>query len=131
MLIETAKKPQAIPSPLPIAAAHHPAHLKRLRRPVFQSKPKAPAGDDSVPPVPSRSHAKIILAGHLDSEKHMRQTLADALARELMASLGFEREFDILQSDGVDDDEALERKLEDIRGSILPAYPSIPDLSGP
>ncbi|KAF8961940.1 hypothetical protein BDZ97DRAFT_1759575 [Flammula alnicola] len=135
--------------------------LQALAESGFQELLQRPwVGEDGKKPSSSSSR-------HLDSEKRMRQTLADALARvekrslemsekfkslittrtahggpttsgfgfwnlsnervgtinfspepdrELMASLGFELEFDILQSDGVDDDEALERKIEDIRG---------------
>ncbi|KIM38389.1 hypothetical protein M413DRAFT_447859 [Hebeloma cylindrosporum] len=75
------------PSPLPVAAAHHPTHLKKFRRSVFHSKPYPVSKDGEVPPVPSLSHAEIILAGHLDCEKRMRQTISDALTRTRRANV--------------------------------------------
>lgn len=69
-----------IPSPLPIAAAHHPAHLKRMRRSVLQRKVNQ-ASDSDVTPVPLRAHSEIVIADHLDSEKRMYRTLVDALAK--------------------------------------------------
>ncbi|KAF4611011.1 hypothetical protein D9613_006524 [Agrocybe pediades] len=70
----------AIPSPLPMAAAHHPSHLKRLRKPIFQlkAKPGSTPGINST--NPTGSHAQVALSEHLDSEKRMRQMLLDALA---------------------------------------------------
>ncbi|KAF8875956.1 hypothetical protein CPB84DRAFT_1853108 [Gymnopilus junonius] len=83
---EAASIAPIVPSPLPIAAAHHPAQLKKFRRPVFQQpKGKLAASDrqpsSATPPVPTRSHAEIMLAPQLDSEKRVHQALVDALAR--------------------------------------------------
>jgi hypothetical protein len=70
-----------VPSPLPVAAAHHPAHLKRLRRPVFGTKHKTSTQSEHVPPLPSRSHAEIIIAERIAPLKRTYRTLADALPR--------------------------------------------------
>ncbi|KAF9480368.1 hypothetical protein BDN70DRAFT_619803 [Pholiota conissans] len=69
------------PSPLPIAAAHHPAHLKRLRRPIFASAAKGSTITDGAPPLPVRSHAEVITAERLVSQKWTHQHIKDALSR--------------------------------------------------
>ncbi|KDR70941.1 hypothetical protein GALMADRAFT_144407 [Galerina marginata CBS 339.88] len=201
--LDKSSKPTGHPSPLPIAAAHHPAHLKRLRKPIFQPKFKSNSTDLATPapdifqppssalPLPPRvraqSHAAIILAADIDAEKHMRQTLGEALAQAkqvgeglsakvkrlsaarprqnlagpsstifwtpatpafstidfdpkpdmaLMRSLGLEREFMSLglnadAGDGGEDEDALEKKIHDIRFSKLPPYPAVPDPMEP
>ncbi|KAF8799975.1 hypothetical protein BYT27DRAFT_7118735 [Phlegmacium glaucopus] len=63
------------PSPLPVAAAHHPSHLKKFRRAIFQTK------HAQTTEPPSRSHAEIKLSDSLESEKRTRQTLVDSLSR--------------------------------------------------
>ncbi|KAF8194937.1 hypothetical protein BJ912DRAFT_159770 [Pholiota molesta] len=79
--VNTSTIPPVVPSPLPVAAAHHPAHLKRLRRPVFGTKNKTSAQSEHVPPLPARSHAEIIIAERIAPLKRTHQTLADALSR--------------------------------------------------
>ncbi|KAF9556493.1 hypothetical protein CPC08DRAFT_91643 [Agrocybe pediades] len=70
----------AIPSPLPMAAAHHPSHLKRLRKPIFQLKAKPGSTPGIHSTNPTGPHAQVALSEHLDSEKRMRQMLSNALA---------------------------------------------------
>ncbi|KJA14143.1 hypothetical protein HYPSUDRAFT_208948 [Hypholoma sublateritium FD-334 SS-4] len=161
-------------SPLPVAAAHHPTHLKRLRRSVLQ--PRESGGASTVAPPAFLSHAKIIIADRLEVEKSMHQTLVDAITklqhsvckttaaikalinvniepipaasplwmlsreyttplnlvpqvgRQFMASLELDAEFSCLGPDSENDD-ALEKKIEDLRRSVLPPYPVVPDLA--
>ncbi|PPQ72765.1 hypothetical protein CVT26_003147 [Gymnopilus dilepis] len=88
----------AIPSPLPVAAAHHPAHLKKLRRPVFQqAKAKSiPVNENasSTHAPASKSPAEIMLAPQIDSEKRVHQALVDALARTRRAGEDLKTKFD-------------------------------------
>ncbi|KAJ6580719.1 hypothetical protein B0H19DRAFT_982261 [Mycena capillaripes] len=67
------------PSPLPIAAAHHPATLRKLGKRIF---PKDTVDIISPNlPVASQPHAVIALAGRVDAEARMLQALTDGLAR--------------------------------------------------
>ncbi|KAF8156925.1 hypothetical protein B0H34DRAFT_478423 [Crassisporium funariophilum] len=80
-----ATKNPACPATLPIAAAHHPSHLKRLRRTIFQTKQtlnQSSIGDMARPTETiMKSHAEIALSEGFQSEKLMCQALADALSR--------------------------------------------------
>lgn len=166
-----------MPSPLPIAAAHHPGHLKQLRRPIFDIVPKF-KNQDAYTSASHRSHAEVILDEKLDSEKRLRQTLSEALVRmknlnselhtkldqfrptntesslavnfwvrpkasykninldpvvgkDLILSLGLAsgHGYDINDDDAKD--KALEVRIKQIRDSILPSYPSVPDQFAP
>ncbi|KAJ7498205.1 hypothetical protein B0H11DRAFT_834746 [Mycena galericulata] len=68
------------PPPLPIAAAHHPAILRQLSRPIFPIEATAnktsKASSRASPP-----HAAIALSGRINAEARMLQSLTDALAR--------------------------------------------------
>ena len=75
-------------------------HLKKFRRSIFSSKPNPGSKDGEVPPVPSLSHAEIILAGHIDSEKRMRQTISDALARARRANTQLSQKLQNFQAVG-------------------------------
>ncbi|KAJ7147703.1 hypothetical protein C8R43DRAFT_1010465 [Mycena crocata] len=68
------------PPPLPIAAAHHPATLRKLGQRIF---PKVVAAGDPLSRTETGTRALHIfaLAGRLDEEARMRQALTDALAR--------------------------------------------------
>lgn len=171
---DTSKITVITPSPLPVAAAHHPAHLKRLRRSVLQPKDNGTAGTGMSPA--SLSHAKIIIVERLEVEKRMHQTLIDAttklqhnarettatiealidvnieptpaasslwtlsrehttplnlvpqVGKQFMASLELDAEFLFLGVDSENDD-ALEKKIEDIRRDALPPYPVGTDLT--
>ncbi|KAH9479899.1 hypothetical protein JR316_0008495 [Psilocybe cubensis] len=72
-------KPTGPPPPLPVAAAHHPSHLKRLRRPVFQVKVKSNVGP--VGNISSKAHAEIMLSEYRETERLMRLNLLDALTQ--------------------------------------------------
>jgi hypothetical protein len=62
------------PLPLPIAAAHHPSYLRKLKHPLAQgSKP------DTV--LPLKSHAGMVFAVQIEAEKRIQQLLANALSR--------------------------------------------------
>ncbi|KAJ7080835.1 hypothetical protein B0H15DRAFT_856433 [Mycena belliarum] len=70
------------PPPLPVAAAHHPATLRKLSKRLF---PKA------VPlemPPSLRPHTTITLSGRLGAEARMLQALTDATARARKATPG-------------------------------------------
>lgn len=77
----------APPLPLPIAAAYHPANLKKIRRPVFlsaKSKARSVAQHALSEVAASRidsSFAKIALSDRLNTELRTQQALADALAK--------------------------------------------------
>ncbi len=77
--VDASKNTVITPSPLSVAATHHPAHLKRLRRSVLQ--PKESGGAGSVTAPPSLSHARIIIADRLEVEKRMHQTLVNAITK--------------------------------------------------
>ncbi|KAJ7857907.1 hypothetical protein B0H13DRAFT_1727355 [Mycena leptocephala] len=67
------------PSPLPIAAAHHPATLRKLSKRIFPKEAvDAPSHNPSVASPP---HAAIALSGLIDVEARMLQALTDGLAR--------------------------------------------------
>ncbi len=76
---DSSKNTVIAPSPLPVAAAHHPAHLKRLRRSVLQ--PKESGGASTVTAPPSLSHARIIIGDRLEVEKRMHQTFVNAITK--------------------------------------------------
>ena len=65
------------PSPLPIAAAHYPASLKKLRRPILQSKSKE---KHELSTIQMHTHAEIVLAAHLERGKCVYQTMAEVLS---------------------------------------------------
>ncbi|KAF9461511.1 hypothetical protein BDZ94DRAFT_1221281 [Collybia nuda] len=174
------KNPTTPPQPLPIAAAHHPANLKKLRKPVFSSTKKLRGGNQvdgkgtfvSAQPNHSQSVAEVTLSGYLDSELGRQREIVGALAKlkeigqelltraktledkykskagrstltlwqpsggspatiinftvkptpELLSSLSLHPPFS---------NSSLESQIDDIRDSILPSYPIIPDLFGP
>ncbi|KAF9529598.1 hypothetical protein CPB83DRAFT_893403 [Crepidotus variabilis] len=70
------------PSPLPVAAARHRSYLKKLRQfPLASvSHPKREANEPSRV-EDTKSHAEIVLAGHMDQLKRVKQALGDALLR--------------------------------------------------
>lgn len=79
--------PSGPPPPLPIAAAHHPSHLRKLRKPIFPKVKTTPAvsGNHLSHPDQTRRphahHAEVVLSPYLDAEKRVHQSLNDALAR--------------------------------------------------
>lgn len=81
--------PMTPPQPLPIAAAHYPANLKKLRRPIFSSIGQLRAENQvdrkgasvSTHPGVSRSIAEVALSGYLESELRTQRAMVDALAR--------------------------------------------------
>ncbi|KAJ7483478.1 hypothetical protein FB451DRAFT_1555437 [Mycena latifolia] len=71
--------PTTPPPPLPIAAAHHPAALRKLSKRIF---PKANAHAPSEAPDHAlRPHAALALSGSVYAEARMLQALTDAVAR--------------------------------------------------
>ncbi|KAJ6504482.1 hypothetical protein DFH09DRAFT_1201236 [Mycena vulgaris] len=72
------------PPPLPIAAAHHPATLRKLSKRIFPKvTPDSPS--EALSRVP-RLHAAVALAGSIDAEARMLQALTDAVARARKAT---------------------------------------------
>ncbi|KZT25188.1 hypothetical protein NEOLEDRAFT_1241951 [Neolentinus lepideus HHB14362 ss-1] len=75
------------PQSLPIAAAHHPVHMRKLEKSVFDKPRKLatqtnPVQDRLEEGRPSTgSHALITMAEPLDTEKRIQRALQDALAR--------------------------------------------------
>ncbi|KAF7345583.1 hypothetical protein MVEN_01577000 [Mycena venus] len=70
------------PSPLPIAAAHHPVTLRNLSKRVFPKDVAHILGHTPIQTVASRPQtAAIALASRVDAEGRMRQALTDGLAR--------------------------------------------------
>ncbi|KAJ3510798.1 hypothetical protein NLJ89_g4472 [Agrocybe chaxingu] len=156
------------PSPLPVAAAHHPAYLKKLRQPVFYSKASK---HELAGPATHQTPAEILLAGRIHTRKQTRQVLHDALSRakrrgeelrtisqsvarcqitevtdirlwtrhgatepvslepepsrELLFALGLGRAYEALMPCPGKD--PVEKRIEQIRASILLPYPLIPD----
>ncbi|RDB23829.1 hypothetical protein Hypma_008945 [Hypsizygus marmoreus] len=85
-VMSTAQLPTILPQPLPVAAAHHPGNLKKLRKPIFASTKQKPApptieGAEAVMKPGTRNFAKIALADRVDAEARTHQALADALVR--------------------------------------------------
>jgi hypothetical protein len=86
--------------PLPIAAAHHPSSLHKLRYSIKAQSPFAVDSGINADPVAKQtpSHADISLSVQVCAEKEMASALHDALARtgkmglELQARLHHERE---------------------------------------
>ncbi|TFK39587.1 hypothetical protein BDQ12DRAFT_665401 [Crucibulum laeve] len=56
------------PTSLPIAAAHHPSRLKRLRKAVYHAEKSKP-----------HSHVKVAFSATIEAERRMADALADAL----------------------------------------------------
>ena len=61
----------APPPPLPIAAAHHPSNLRKLRKPIFNNAKTKDAE--------RTTQAQLILSDSLNAEKSMYSALAEAL----------------------------------------------------
>ncbi|KAJ7650995.1 hypothetical protein FB45DRAFT_889291 [Roridomyces roridus] len=82
--------PQTPPAPLPIAAAHHPELLRKLRRRIFSS-------DNSVESQmtnSTQSRAAIALSGRIDAEERMLQALKAACARTRKTAAGLRPHLD-------------------------------------
>ncbi|KAJ7773613.1 hypothetical protein DFH07DRAFT_801257 [Mycena maculata] len=76
---DTSTGPTTPPPALPIAAAHHPAMLRKLSKRIF---PKETANVRT--PITSRTgllHATVALSGLLDERARMLRALTDAVAR--------------------------------------------------
>ncbi|KAJ6621536.1 hypothetical protein B0H10DRAFT_2017709 [Mycena sp. CBHHK59/15] len=70
--------PVTPPPPLPIAAAHHPATLRKLSKRLF---PKSTSDVTSDVSTPAPAHATVALSGRIDAEGRMLQALTNALTR--------------------------------------------------
>ena len=154
-----------------MAAARHPSYLKKLKRPVLQ-RPKSNV--NTTTPLPTKTHAEIILAVQIDAARRMQQLLADAISRskkrqialqhvvgsraqrtesdatpfwefplnnfemsynpepdkDLLMLAGLERDFVILHPD-TEGTNPLERRIDEIRSSVLAPYPAPPDPAAP
>jgi hypothetical protein len=75
----------AIPPPLPIAAAHHSAHLQKLRAPMFRSSgpPSSTAIYENTPQTEDNAlkPASTIISLLVDEEAKMQHILRDAQGR--------------------------------------------------
>ncbi|KAG6844536.1 hypothetical protein H0H87_006126 [Tephrocybe sp. NHM501043] len=168
----------ASPQPLPIAAAHHPAYLKKIRKPVFTSDLRSQFTTNiettvASKPIPS-SRAALELRDKYEAEGRMQRTLTEVLTRikkmgkdlaermkalekkrqakpattkknaalvldfwepEVSVPVDFETEPtpELLASFSLNIDEqgGLEARIDEIRDTLLPAYPPLPDLTIP
>jgi len=68
--------------PLPVAAAHHPASIRKIRTPIYVlPKENTVDSNNIVSTTESESHASIALSACLEREKSTQTALLDALAR--------------------------------------------------
>ncbi|KAG6853130.1 hypothetical protein C0991_006653 [Blastosporella zonata] len=188
--------PQGQPQPLPIAAAHHPAYLKKIRKPILPttSSANALAKSQSQPqPQPQSiisapTPAPLALSDRREAEAQTHKALIEALAKikkvgrelaerakvldakrgvkpnrrnignnskhikkkedaalkldlwhpEPIVSVDFETTPTpaLLASLNLnislpDAELGLEARIDEIRGTLLPPYPALPDLSAP
>ena len=83
----------APPPPLPIAAAHHPSNLRKLRKPIFNNAKTKDAE--------RTTQAQLILSDALNVEKNMYSALAEALIKMKKVSESLAQRMAVLPS--VDD----------------------------
>ncbi|KAF5383838.1 hypothetical protein D9615_003855 [Tricholomella constricta] len=168
------------PQPLPVAAAHHPLNLKKIRKPIFltpKSQRPVNGAETAVPGTAkaksNRSLATVALSDLFHSELRRHQALNEALSRvrtvgrdlitrtkaleakrttkqaivkpgfslnlwepALGTPINFDTQptpellatFDLhtAQLEG-----CLEARIDEIRDTILPAYPPLPNLCAP
>ncbi|KAG6910057.1 hypothetical protein DXG01_013503 [Tephrocybe rancida] len=170
--------------PLPIAAAHHPAYLKKIRKPVFSSgrpQPTKPGLSQAAANElkPSRRTA-MALSERYEAEARTQRALVETLGKikrvgrdlaeraqvlerkrlakasgksvppprkhevlgldlwepEVLVPVDFETKPtpELLASFLLNTDESeggLEARIDEIRDTLLPAYPPLPDLNAP
>ncbi|KAF5365304.1 hypothetical protein D9758_005459 [Tetrapyrgos nigripes] len=104
---KTEETPSKPPPSLLVAAAHHPAHLKRLSRSVFaekKAKPRSKATNSeptpslaaSTSPTSAHSTAEMALSSHLRVEQRMQVSPRDCLTRLEIAYGRLERKISSL-----------------------------------
>ncbi|KAJ7036637.1 hypothetical protein C8F04DRAFT_1095201 [Mycena alexandri] len=151
--------PPTPPPPLPIAAAHHPANLRKIIKRVFPKQVLVDTPSSAASKGPSRPHA---LSERMDAEARMGQALGDALARtrtsaarqkpipssrralhrvkmnlwqatEQISNIDFEAAQDNGESFGAlgPNTSTIEARVTAIRENLLPKYPPIPALPQP
>ncbi|KAJ7036646.1 hypothetical protein C8F04DRAFT_1095223 [Mycena alexandri] len=151
--------PPTPPPPLPIAAAHHPANLRKIIKRVFPNQVLIDTPSSAASKGPSRPHA---LSERMDAEARMGQALGDALARthtsaarqkpipsskralhrvkmslwqaaEEISNVDFEAAQDNGESFGAlgSNTSSIEARVTAIRKNLLPKYPPIPALPQP
>ncbi|KAG5643375.1 hypothetical protein DXG03_001023 [Asterophora parasitica] len=174
------QNPNVAPQPLPVAAAHHPSYLKKIRKPIFstpRSQRSVEVADTEAKPSttrnPGHSVAAVALAHRFESEARRHQALTEALSRgqavgrdlvvrakvleakrkakkaptqpnfsldlwqpDHEAPVNFDTKPtpDLLAKFGLHTAEMegeLGARIDEIRDTVLPAYPPVPDFSAP
>ncbi|KAF8074586.1 hypothetical protein FPV67DRAFT_1474082 [Lyophyllum atratum] len=168
--------PAVAPLPLPLAAGHHPGHVKKLRKPVFSTpKPQRPVQSTEAVAMGkrTRSMATIMFSDRSEYESRIHEALSAALekarnvghdiaarakalqerrqARRPRGNPAFTLDlwqpdpdapvnFDIQPTpellaafslDAGGSEAGIEVRIDEIRNTVLPAYPPVPDLSAP
>ncbi|KAJ7777075.1 hypothetical protein B0H16DRAFT_1406563 [Mycena metata] len=157
LVSEAPRDPLPIPPPpLPIAAAHHPANLRKITKRVFPKQALVDTPSSAASKGPSRAHA---LSEILEAEAHMGRALSDALARtrtaaarqksipssrrtfhqvqerlnlwqaaEKISNIDFEVTPDNGESFGAQgsDKSGIRARVTALRENLLPKYPPIP-----
>jgi hypothetical protein len=78
------------PPPLPIAAAHHPSNLRKLRKPIFNNA-KTKGAERTA-------QAQLTLSDSLNAEKNMYSALAEALIKVKKVSESLAQQMAVLPS---------------------------------
>ncbi|KAJ4470235.1 hypothetical protein J3R30DRAFT_3809189 [Lentinula aciculospora] len=102
--------PRPEPQLLPVAAARHPAHLQRLKKPIFQlaepefaaisKKSKSSEWNSRTSPklASSFDYAAFTLRDHRETEEHVRVVLERMLKRLEMETKRLEKKLNALKS---------------------------------